>query len=135
MDKDSEGLLILTNDSALAHQIASLSSNYQKIRVTLNRFKEKDIPKLLEGIEDEGEFLKADKIIPAPVTKKAINGSLKYLNGKKREIRRLFEAHRYYVKKLNRIQIGSIFLKNIPKGGIKILGKKDIERLLSHTSS
>jgi 16S rRNA U516 pseudouridylate synthase RsuA-like enzyme len=34
------------------------------------------------------------------------------------------------VKKLVRIQIGKIQLKNIAKGGIKILSKKDIERLL-----
>ncbi len=139
LDKDSEGLLILTNDGALAHQITHPSAQIiKKYRVTLNKdLKEKDIPKLLEGIEDEGEFLKADKIIPAPGQKEGDKRKLEVhlSHGKKREIRRLFEAHRYYVKKLNRIQIGSIFLKNIPKGGIKILGKKDIERLLSHKSS
>ena len=139
LDKDSEGLLILTNDGALAHQITHPSAQIiKKYRVTLNKdLKEKDIPKLIEGIEDEGEFLKADKIIPAPGHKEGDKRKLEVhlSHGKKREIRRLFEAHRYYVKKLNRIQIGSIFLKNIPKGGIKILGKKDIERLLSHTSS
>ena len=49
---------------------------------------------------------------------------------KNAEVRRLFEAKRYYVKKLVRVQIGGILLKGIPKGGIKPLGKKDLERLL-----
>lgn len=92
-----------------------------------------DAPKLLAGVEYEGDFLKAEKILPAPDLGE---GSARRLevhlhHGKKREIRRLFEAHRYFVKKLVRVQIGGIVLKNIPKGGIKILGKKDIERLFS----
>ncbi len=134
LDKDSEGLLIITNDGNLANKITHPSAQIiKKYRVTLNKdFKIKDISKLTEGIEDEGEFLKADKILPSPGNKEGDKRKLEVhlSHGKKREIRRLFEAHRYYVKKLNRIQIGSIQLKNIPKGGIKILGKKDIDRLL-----
>ena len=134
LDKESEGLLIITNDGSLANQITHPSAQIiKKYRVTLNKdFKIKDIPKLTEGIEDDGELLKADKIIPSPGKKDGDKRKLEVhlSHGKKREIRRLFEAHRYYVKKLNRIQIGSIQLKNIPKGGIKILGKKDIEHLL-----
>ena len=81
----------------------------------------------------EGDFLKAEKVIPAPTLGE---GSARRLevhlhHGKKREIRRLFEANRYYVKKLVRIQIGGIILKNIPKGGIKILGKKEIDLLFA----
>ena len=48
----------------------------------------------------------------------------------KKEIRRLFEAHRYFVKKLVRFQIGNLQLRNIKKGGIKLLGQKDIARLI-----
>lgn len=133
LDKDSEGLLILTNDGALANRIAHPSSVIVKrYRVVLHRdFDKADIPKLLAGVEYEGDFLKAEKILPAPDVGE---GSARRLevhlcHGKKREIRRLFEAHRYFVKKLVRIQIGGLILKNIPKGGIKILNSKDIERL------
>ena len=134
LDKDSEGMLVITNDGALANQLTHPSANIiKRYRVTLNKdLKPNDIPKLLEGIEFEGEFLKADKIVPAPTDKEGDRRKLEVhlSHGKKREIRRLFEAHRYYVKKLVRIQIGKIQLKNIAKGGIKILSKKDIERLL-----
>lgn len=134
LDKDSEGLLVITNDGDLAHQLTHPSTQIVKrYRVVLHRdFNKADIPKLLHGIEDDGDFLKAEKVIPAPV---AGEGHLRRLevhlhHGKKREVRRLFEANRYFVKKLVRVQIGGIILKNIPKGGLKILGKKDIERLL-----
>lgn len=135
LDKDSEGLLVLTNDGDLAHRITHPSTQVVKrYRVVLHRdFNKADIPKLLNGTEYEGDFLKAEKVIPAPV---AGEGHLRRLevhlhHGKKREVRRLFEANRYFVKKLVRVQIGRCVLKNIPKGGFKILGKKDIERLFS----
>lgn len=135
LDKDSEGLLVLTNDGDLAHRLTHPSTEIVKrYRVVLHRdFQKEDIPKLLEGMDYEGDFLKAEKVIPAPV---AGEGHLRRLevhlhHGKKREVRRLFEANRYFVKKLVRVQIGGCILKNIPKGGFKILGKKDIDRLLA----
>lgn len=133
LDKDSEGLLVLTNDGDLANRIAHPRTQITKrYRVVLHRdFDRADIPKLLSGVEYEGDFLKAEKILPAPQVGEGYKRRLEVHlhHGKKREIRRLFEAHRYYVKKLVRVQIGGIVLKNIAKGGIKILGKKDIERL------
>ncbi len=135
LDKDSEGLLILTNDGDLANQLTHPSTNIVKrYRVTLSRdLNHKDIPKMLDGIDFEGEFLKADKIIPAPGEKEGNKRRLEVhlSHGKKREIRRLFEAHRYFVKKLVRFQIGNLQLRNIKKGGIKLLGQKDIARLIS----
>jgi 23S rRNA pseudouridine2605 synthase len=135
LDKDSEGLLILTNDGNLAHRITHPSTQVVKrYRVVLNKdFNKADIPKLLNGVDYEGDFLKAEKVIPAPAIGEGHQRRLEVHlhHGKKREVRRLFEANRYFVKKLVRIQIGGIVLKNIPKGGIKVLGKKEIERLFA----
>jgi 23S rRNA pseudouridine2605 synthase len=135
LDKDSEGLLIITNNGELAHRVSHPSTCVTKrYRVVLHRdFDKSDIQKLLKGVDYEGDFLKAEKVIPAPTLGE---GSARRLevhlhHGKKREIRRLFEANRYYVKKLVRVQIGGIILKNIPKGGIKILGKKEIDLLFA----
>jgi 23S rRNA pseudouridine2605 synthase len=135
LDKDSEGLLVITNDGDLAHRLTHPSNQVVKrYRVVLQRdFNKADIPKLLTGTEYEGDFLKAEKVIPAPQAGEGYQRRLEVHlhHGKKREVRRLFEANRYFVKKLVRHQIGSIILKNIPRGGIKILGKKDIERLFT----
>ena len=135
LDKDSEGLLIITNDGDLAHRITHPSTQIVKrYRVVLHKdFNKADIPKLLNGVDYEGDFLKAEKVIPAPAIGEGHQRRLEVHlhHGKKREVRRLFEANRYFVKKLVRVQIGAIVLKNIPKGGIKILGKKEIERLFA----
>ena len=106
----------------------------KRYRVVLHRdFKKEDIPKLLAGTKYEGDFLKAEKVIPAPLEGEGHKRRLEVHlhHGKKREVRRLFEANRYYIKKLVRVQIGGIILKNLPRSGIRILGKKDIERLFT----
>jgi len=133
LDKDSEGLLVITNDGDLAHRLTHPSTQIVKrYRVVLHRdFNKDDIPKLLNGVEYEGDFLKAEKVIPAPQVGEGHQRRLEVHlhHGKKREVRRLFEVNRYFVKKLVRVRIGGILLKNLPRGGIKILGKKDIDRL------
>jgi 23S rRNA pseudouridine2605 synthase len=133
LDKDSEGLLVITNDGDLAHRLTHPSNQIVKrYRVVLHRdFNKADIPKLLNGVEDDGDFLKAEKVIPAPDMGEGHARRLEVHlhHGKKREVRRLFEANRYFVKKLVRVQIGQMVLKGMAKGGIKILGKKDIQRL------
>jgi len=135
LDKDSEGLLVITNDGQLANQLTHPSRQIVKrYRLVLNKaFDHGDIPRLLEGITVEGEFLKAEKVIPAPKggpdAKMRLEVHLHH--GKKREIRRLFEAHRYFVKKLVRFQIGGIVLKHLPKGGSRILTDKEIKLLMS----
>ena len=135
LDKDSEGLLVLTNDGDLAHRLTHPSTVIiKRYRVVLHRdFKKEDIPKLLAGTKYEGDFLKAEKIIPAPPEGEGHKRRLEVHlhHGKKREVRRLFEANRYYIKKLVRVQIGGIVLKNIPRYGIRILTKKDIKRLFT----
>ncbi|MFP4166552.1 MAG: pseudouridine synthase [Opitutales bacterium] len=135
LDKDSEGLLVLTNDGDLAHRITHPTSGVLKrYRVVLHRdFDKADIPKLLNGVEYEGDFLKAEKVIPAPAVGSGHQRRLevRLTHGKKREVRRLFEANGYFVKKLVRVQIGGLVLKNIPRGGIKMLGEKEVRQLLA----
>ena len=93
LDKDSEGLLIITNNGELAHRVSHPSTCVTKrYRVVLHRdFDKSDIQKLLKGVDYEGDFLKAEKVIPAPTLGE---GSARRLevhlhHGKKREIRRL----------------------------------------------
>ncbi len=135
LDKNSQGLLILTNDGDLANKITHPSSGVVKrYRVLLNReFDRKIIPILLRGVTVDGEKLKASKIIP---DNSGLDDSAKrvevWLNqGRKREIRRMFESLGYFVKELKRFQIGGLVLKKIPEGAVKILGKADIEKIFS----
>ena len=135
LDKNSQGLLILTNDGDLSNKIIHPSSGIvKKYRVLLNRdLDEKVIPVLLRGVMSEGEKLKAAKILtdPQPDAPNARRRIEVWLNqGRKREIRRMFETMGYFVKELKRFQIGGYVLRRIPEGSYKRMSQGDIEKLL-----
>jgi 23S rRNA pseudouridine2605 synthase len=139
LDKDSEGLLLLTNDGTLQQQLAHPSYNVRKTyHIELNKpLKEGEVRKLIRGIKWEGEHLSVDKVIPLK-GKSGENWKLLEVilgHGKKREIRRLFYAFGYDVKKLKRVQIGQFRVKSIPKGHIRTLGKRDIQSLFGNRDS
>ena len=133
LDKESEGLLLITNDGQIQQKLAHPSYGVmKKYHVELDKpLKEALIPKLKRGIQWEGDRLSVEQVIP----RKARTGdnwqSLEVIlhHGKKREIRRLFYAFGYDVKKLKRVQIGQLLLKGIPRGHIRTLGKREIELL------
>lgn len=135
LDKESEGLLLLTNDGALQQQLAHPSYNVLKrYHVELDRpLKEADVRKLLRGIVWEGDRLSVDKVFPLR-TRAGDNWmrlEVVLQHGKKREIRRLLYAFGYDVRKLKRIQIGQFSLRGLPKGHIRTLGRKDIDLLFA----
>jgi 23S rRNA pseudouridine2605 synthase len=133
LDKESEGLLILTNDGAISQRLTHPSHRViKRYAVTLDQpFQEKHTRNLLSGITWEGERLKVEKVIP-----KKRGGDIRHLevhmqHGKKREIRRLFHALGYEVKRLQRFQIGSLHLRGLGLGKCKRLGQHEIEQLFS----
>jgi 23S rRNA pseudouridine2605 synthase len=133
LDKDSEGLVLLTSDGAFAQKVAHPSKGVVKrYRVELDKnFDTADIPKMLAGVNWEGERLQADKVIPNPhrVVNSQRQIEVHLTHGRKREIRRLLYAFGYEVKRLERFQIGRLTLRGLPKGRCKILNPGEIERL------
>ncbi|MDR2735699.1 MAG: rRNA pseudouridine synthase [Puniceicoccales bacterium] len=133
LDKDSQGMLILTNDGNFANKLTHPRSNISKIYiVTLRtRFDPKNIPLMLNGIIDDGETLIAEKIVPIGVDGSGHSSVEVHLKqGKKREIRRMFAACGYLVHRLKRVQIGKLKLKNLRPGQLKLLNEPEICRLL-----
>lgn len=132
LDKDSEGLLILTNDGTLSNRITHPSVGVIK-RYYVKLHKDLDvliIPKLLKGVRIEGELLFARKIIMAkhgPDKERRLEVHLE--QGRKREIRRLFESFGYYVKRLQRFQIGKLVLKKVPSGKARPLTIEELNSL------
>lgn len=134
LDKNSEGMVILTSDGDLSHRIMHPSNGVVKrYRVTLSRpLPPEIVPKLLKGKMVEGEWLKAEKVIPMrrgpePSTQLEVH----LLHGKKREIRRLFEAFGFFVKRLKRFQMGRLVLRGMPPGAFRPLSPSEIESLFS----
>ncbi len=133
LDKDSEGLVILTNDGDLANQLMHPSSVVVKrYHVSLKQpFPKKHVPKLIKGIQFEGERMKVETATllgsQSKDASKEIDVSMHH--GKKREIRNLFTVLGYDVKRLKRYQIGSFSIKGMPKGVGMILQKNEIRKL------
>jgi 23S rRNA pseudouridine2605 synthase len=133
LDKESEGLLILTTDGDLAHRLMHPSNLVVKrYHVSLEKpFPVSRKPALIKGIIVEGERLKVEK---ATLLSPGRDGSSAQLDvqmhhGKKREIRQLFIGLGYDVKRLKRYQIGSFPLRGIPLRAVKLLSNKEIELL------
>lgn len=133
LDKDSEGMVILTSDGELANRIMHPSSNVVKrYRVLVNRpFDRTLVPNLLRGIVCDGERLKAEKIIPATVGPEAeCRLEIHLVQGRKREIRRMLQAVGFFVKRLKRFQIGGLRMRFLPRGSVRELSQKEVSLLV-----
>jgi 23S rRNA pseudouridine2605 synthase len=133
LDKDSEGLVILTTDGELANRLMHPSNEVMKrYHVTLKvPFPASRLPRLVKGLTFEGERLKVERaaLISPKADGSATDLDIHMHHGKKREIRLLFSALGYIVLRLRRYQIGAVRLKGIPLRGAKQLASKEIEQL------
>ncbi|MFI5335958.1 MAG: pseudouridine synthase [Opitutales bacterium] len=137
LDKDSEGLLILTTDGDLANRLMHPSNTVVKrYHVMLEEpFPPGKLGQLLKGAVVEGEHLKVER---ATLLNPRRDGSSCDLDvhlhhGKKREIRQLFLAFGFPVRRLRRYQIGAFPLRGIPLRALKQLSTKEITSLFATT--
>jgi len=133
LDKDSEGLLIMTNSGALTEKLAHPRFGVEKeYLVAVDRvFRgEQDREQLLKGMMIEGGFAKAvavDQVEPRVV-------ALTLTQGIKRQIRLMFEALGYRVQRLQRVRIGAFTAPELKSGRWRILSAGETQQLLArHT--
>ena len=128
LDKDSEGLLIFTNDGnyadKLIHPRNCILKKYEVF--TSDRIPESKLKELSVGIVDDGETLKAYDI--KQISNKEYIFTLN--EGKKREIRRMVRYSGTRVVRLTRISIGSLKLGNLKLGEWKYMTQYDIAKSL-----
>lgn len=134
LDKDSSGLVIITNDGSFAQKLTHPSHEIEKrYRVRIKPgLERKDVSWFLQGQIDEGETLQFDRIdFPTKGAEPYEELDVILSHGKKREIRRLFKKSRRDVKRLKRLSIGRLNLKGLTIGACKELTPKEIESLLA----
>ncbi len=135
LDKDSEGLLVLTTDGDLANRLMHPSNTVVKrYYVQLEEpFPASRLGLLVRGVKVEDEWLKVERanLVNPTRDKKSASLDVHLHHGKKREIRQLFLALGYPVKRLRRYQIGAFPLKGIPLRGVKQLSTKEISLLFA----
>ena len=127
LDAQSEGLLLLTNDGELAQQLTHPRFKIEKeYEVTLDRqWNSENDDKLLRGIFLEGQRAQMARLILIGPTRLRVV----LRQGINQQIRRMFYAIGYNVKRLVRIRIGNLRLGDLPRGRWRALTKLEIEAL------
>jgi 23S rRNA pseudouridine2605 synthase len=128
LDRDSEGLLILTNDGDISQQLMHPSKSVEKeYLVTSNQaFENAHLDQFLEGVYTPEGKLKAksiERLSPRRL-------SIVLDHGAKRQIRVMFETLGYQVTKLLRVRVGGLWLGDLEPGRFAILNRREIAMLM-----
>lgn len=127
LDKDSEGLILLTNDGDIVNKILRAENNHEKeYIVTVNK---PITPEFVQGMS-KGVHILGTKTKPCKVTRMGERVFRIILTqGLNRQIRRMCEAFGYQVMRLQRIRIMNIQLGNLKIGHWRNLTPKELEQL------
>jgi 23S rRNA pseudouridine2605 synthase len=133
LDRNSEGLLLLTNDGELAnmvmhprHGVEKIYQVWIKTRLTADQER-----RLLEGIMSEGELLRTKEVAQAEGEPGKFVYRLRLVEGRNRHIRRMFEALGVSIARLKRVALGPIRLKNMRSGAWRFLEEQEVRDLWS----
>jgi len=148
LDKDSEGLLIMTNDGEMVHRLTHPSFEHTKeYQVTVSgEMATAKLKRLASGVRVDGvmtapcvvEFMRKGE---GPAHKNAKTGKeedhdrsvLRFVltEGRKRQIRRMCESVGWHVRRLKRVRVGELTLNGLSPGHARILTPADVEKLVS----
>ena len=130
LDRNTTGVLLLTNDGDLASKLTHPKFLKKKIyHVHLDKnVTAHDMQQIAEGITLEDGEIKADAIEYASETDKKQVG-IEIHSGKNRIVRRIFESLGYKVTKLDRVQFAGLTKKNVRRGDWRYLTEEEVDRL------
>ena len=133
LDRNTTGVLLITNDGELAQKLTHPSSEIKKVyHVILDKkLMKEDFDKIAEGgVVLEDGIAEVDEIA-YPNTKNRAEVGIQIHTGKNRFIRRLFESLGYEVEKLDRVFFAGLTKKDLPRGRWRFLTEEEV-RLLKH---
>jgi 23S rRNA pseudouridine2605 synthase len=132
LDRNTSGVLLLTNDGALTQELTHPSFNVKKVyEVKLDKpLVKADFEKILNGIKLEDGEIFADALAYTDPKDKTIIG-IELHSGRNRIVRRIFEHLGYEVKALDRVMYANLTKKNVERGRWRYLSEKEI-RLLKY---
>ena len=130
LDRNTTGVLLLTNDGDLAKKITHPKHNKKKIyHVELNKnLKPADMQTIQNGIELEDGFIRPDEISFVNNSDKTQLGLVIH-SGQNRVVRRIFKHVGYDVVKLDRVYYAGLTKKDLPRGKWRFLTEKEISML------
>lgn len=130
LDRNTTGLLLLTNDGDLAETLAHPSGEVTKVYyATLNKaLKQKDMQAIIEGLTLDDGLITVDDITYAEGGSKKEIG-IQIHSGRNRIIHRIFEHLGYRVTKLDRVLYANLTKKNLPRGKWRFLSEQEVINL------
>ncbi|WP_460937319.1 pseudouridine synthase [Spirosoma humi] len=129
LDRNTTGLLLVTNDGELADKLTHPSNNIRKIyQVELDKpITEEHLTTIKKGIELEDGPIKPDAV--SIVTPDAYVVGIEIHSGRNRIVRRIFESLGYEVTKLDRTTYAGLTKKELPRGKWRFLDPKEVVKL------
>lgn len=134
LDKDSSGLIILTNDGDLIYELTHPSIKVAKVyRVVVNaKVLYSELETLAKGVEiEKGKIAYCDSEILEQNSKETVLEITLY-QGLNRQIRKMFEFLGYKVVSLKRIRHATIDVIGLKRGEVKLLKPKQIKELKNY---
>jgi 23S rRNA pseudouridine2605 synthase len=131
LDRNTTGLLLITNDGELTKKLTHPSSNVKKIyHVELDRnLAVGDMKKIAAGVELEDGMMHVDEINYDGDGKDKSQVGIAIHSGKNRVVRRIFETLGYEVKKLDRVIFAGLTKKDLPRGKWRNLSEMEVNML------
>jgi 23S rRNA pseudouridine2605 synthase len=132
LDRNTSGVLLLTNDGDLTQELTHPSFNIKKVyEAKLDKpLTKADFDRILKGLKLEDGEIFADALAYADSKDKSVIG-IELHSGRNRIVRRIFEHLGYEVKGLDRVMYANLTKKNVERGKWRYLSEKEI-RLLKY---
>lgn len=129
LDRNTTGLLLLTNDGELVEKLTHPSNEIKKVyQVEIDKpITDEHFEAIRDGIELEDGFIKPDDL--GIVTPDAQVIGIEIHSGRNRIVRRIFEHFGYEVTKLDRTVYAGLTKKELPRGSWRYLDEKEVIRL------
>jgi len=129
LDRNTTGLLLLTNDGELADRLAHPSHNVKKLyQVDIDKpISDEDFFKIQEGVRLEDGLASVDEV--GLVNDKRTSLGLQIHIGRNRIVRRIFEHLGYEVVRLDRVMYAGLTKKDLPRGHWRHLSEQEIIKL------
>ena len=131
LDKDTEGLLLITNDGQLAHELLSPRKHVDKtyFAVIDGEVKEEHKQLFLSGLDLGDETLTMPAKLEISKSGETSEIELTIQEGRFHQVKRMFEAVGTKVTYLKRISMGPLMLGNLQPGEVRVLTEEELEQL------
>jgi len=134
LDLDTEGALLLTNDGDLAQKMQHPSYGVTKTyeALVIGKPQQKKLDVLKKGLLLEGRMTYPASVEVLKSFSRATLIKITIHEGRKRQVRKMFDTIGHPVNSLKRTAYGKLYLKNLPQGSYRRLNKEDLKNIFKN---